>query len=74
MSEASVIVAASAEHRREAIEAVTFMIDAVKGTAAIWKKVKLHSDTVRKQWLVATSALFKRGVVLCTLNLTHLVC
>ena len=39
MSEASVIVAASAEHRREAIEAVTFMIDAVKGTAAILKKV-----------------------------------
>jgi len=45
VSEASVIVAASAEHRREAIEAVTFMIDAVKGTAAIWKKVRLNTAT-----------------------------
>ena len=43
VSEASVIVAASAEHRREAIEAVAFAIDAIKSTAAIWKKVANYS-------------------------------
>ena len=43
MGEASVIVAASAEHRQEAIEAVAFVIDAVKSTAAIWKKVTYYS-------------------------------
>ena len=43
VSEASVIVAASAEHRQEAIEAVAFAIDAVKSTAAIWKKVANYS-------------------------------
>ena len=43
MGEASVIVAASAEHRQEAIEAVAFVIDAVKSTAAIWKKVEYYS-------------------------------
>ena len=39
VSEASIVIAASAEHRKEAIEAVTFTIDAVKSMAAIWKKV-----------------------------------
>ena len=39
VSEASVIIAVSAEHRREAIEAVACAIDALKGTATIWKKV-----------------------------------
>ena len=33
------MVAVSAEHRREAIEAVSYGIDAVKSVAAIWKKV-----------------------------------
>ena len=41
VSEASIAVAVSAEHRAEAIEAVAFAVDAVKATAAIWKKVSL---------------------------------
>ena len=39
VGQASVMVAVSAEHRREAIEAVSYGIDAVKSVAAIWKKV-----------------------------------
>ena len=35
----SVIVAVSARHRRDALEAVAFGIDTIKSTAAIWKKV-----------------------------------
>ena len=42
MSEASVMIAVSAEHRKEAIDAVAYAIDQVKSTVAIWKKV---SDT-----------------------------
>ena len=37
--EASVMIAVSAEHRKEAIEAVAYAIDQVKSTATIWKKV-----------------------------------
>ena len=33
------MVAVSAENRREAIEAVSYGIDAVKSVATIWKKV-----------------------------------
>lgn len=38
VSEASVVIAVSAEHRKEAIEAVAFAIEVVKSVAAIWKK------------------------------------
>lgn len=38
VKEASVIIAVSSEHRREAIDAVSFAIDAVKSSTAIWKK------------------------------------
>ena len=40
--EASVMVAVSTEHRREALEAVSYTIDQVKSTATIWKKVHLY--------------------------------
>ena len=40
VGEASVMIAASSEHRKEAIEAVAHAIDAVKSTATIWKKVR----------------------------------
>ena len=33
------MVAVSTEHRREALEAVSYTIDQVKSTATIWKKV-----------------------------------
>ena len=42
VSEASVVIAVSAEHRKEAIEAVAFAIEVVKSVAAIWKKVLLQ--------------------------------
>ena len=42
VGEASVMIAASSEHRKEAIEAVAHAIDAVKSTATIWKKVYLN--------------------------------
>ena len=39
VAEASVMIAMSAEHRKEAIDAVTYAINQVKSTVAIWKKV-----------------------------------
>ena len=45
------MIAASSEHRKEAIEAVAHAIDAVKATATIWKKVVFrfnHTTADRK--------------------------
>ena len=39
VSEASVMIAVSSEHRTEALDAVSYAIDQVKSTATIWKKV-----------------------------------
>ena len=33
------IIAVSAVHRKEALEATSFTIDAIKSSVAIWKKV-----------------------------------
>ncbi|KAL5481710.1 hypothetical protein EMCRGX_G021938 [Ephydatia muelleri] len=43
VGQASVMVAVSAENRREAIEAVSYGIDAVKSVATIWKK-EMYED------------------------------
>lgn len=43
IGEASVITAASAAHRREAIDACHFLIDELKATVPIWKK-ELYED------------------------------
>ncbi len=40
VSEASVIIAVSSTHRKEALEAVAFAIEAVKASTAIWKKAR----------------------------------
>lgn len=42
IGEASVVIAVSAAHRREAIEAVHFAIDELKRTVPIWKKVAIE--------------------------------
>ena len=41
VSEASVMIAVSAEHRKEALEAVPYAINQVKSTTTIWKKVRV---------------------------------
>ncbi|XP_025077993.1 molybdopterin synthase catalytic subunit-like [Pomacea canaliculata] len=41
--EASIIIAISASHRKEALEAVHFAIDSVKATVPIWKK-EVYND------------------------------
>ena len=38
VGEASVLIAASSAHRREALEAVAWAIDTLKATVPIWKK------------------------------------
>ncbi|MPC15606.1 Molybdopterin synthase catalytic subunit [Portunus trituberculatus] len=43
VTESSVIIAVSSEHRRESLEAVTFLIDGLKAKVPIWKK-ELYSD------------------------------
>jgi molybdopterin synthase catalytic subunit len=40
VGEASVIIAVSSAHRKQAIEAAHFAIDTLKATVPIWKKVK----------------------------------
>jgi len=39
VSEASVIIAISSTHRRDALQAVEYAIDTLKSTVPIWKKV-----------------------------------
>lgn len=41
VGEASVIIAVSSAHRKEALEAAHFAIDTLKATVPIWKKVTL---------------------------------
>ena len=41
VKEPSIIIAASSEHRKEAIDAVAFAIDAVKSSTTVWKKVRI---------------------------------
>ncbi|CAL4171817.1 unnamed protein product, partial [Meganyctiphanes norvegica] len=43
VKEASVIVAASSEHRKESLEAVSFLIDGIKTSVPIWKK-EIYDD------------------------------
>ncbi|XP_076034038.1 molybdenum cofactor synthesis 2B [Oratosquilla oratoria] len=38
VQEASVVIAVSSEHRRESLDAVSFMIDALKASVPIWKR------------------------------------
>ncbi len=60
VSEASVIIAVSSTHRKEALEAVAFAIEAVKASTAIWKKARemvyLWSCLVRALCLVPIHA------------------
>lgn len=48
VSEASVMIAVSAEHRKEALEAVPYAINQVKSTTTIWKK-EIYEDE-DEQW------------------------
>ncbi|XP_071542117.1 molybdopterin synthase catalytic subunit isoform X2 [Panulirus ornatus] len=43
VTESSVIVAVSSEHRRESLDAVSFLIDSLKASVPIWKK-EVYSD------------------------------
>merc|ERR1712178_416981 len=49
VGEASVIIAISSSHRREAIEAVHFAINALKATVLIWKK-ELYDEEGDAAW------------------------
>ena len=43
VGEASIVIAVSSPHRKEALEAVHFAIDHVKATVPVWKKVCLKA-------------------------------
>lgn len=55
LTEASVLVAASAPHRAEAFEACRFAIDALKASAPIWKK-EFYRDGGDARWVVNREA------------------
>src|ERR1700690_1711151 len=42
IGEASIVIAVSSVHRREAFDACRFIIDSIKTTAPIWKKEYFH--------------------------------
>lgn len=48
VTEASVVVAVSSEHRKESLEAVQFAIDDLKANVPIWKK-EFYADK-KSQW------------------------
>jgi molybdopterin synthase catalytic subunit len=43
IGEASIVIAVSSGHRREAVEAAHFAIDELKRTVPIWKKVRCNN-------------------------------
>lgn len=43
VTDASVIIAVSSEHRRESLDAVSYLIDSLKAKVPIWKK-EIYSD------------------------------
>jgi len=49
VGEASVAIAASSVHRREALEAVHYAIDALKATVPVWKKEIYENGEVWKE-------------------------
>ena len=42
IGEASVVVAVSAAHRRDSMRAVEYLIDTLKASVPVWKKVAPH--------------------------------
>jgi len=48
VSEASVVIVASSPHRRESLEAVTWMIDELKAKVPIWKNEKYRDGSTWK--------------------------
>ncbi|HRR27322.1 MAG TPA: molybdenum cofactor biosynthesis protein MoaE [Acidobacteriota bacterium] len=51
VGECSVLIAAAAEHRREAFEAVRYLLDTMKRTAPIWKKEVFKDNTNEAVWV-----------------------
>lgn len=49
VGEASVVIAVSSAHRKEAFEACRFLIDELKQTVPIWKKERYADD--RTEWV-----------------------
>ena len=62
IGEASVVVAVSAAHRRDAMRAVEFLIDTLKASVPVWKKVAPH-DNIRA-WLMQAGGVRRRHVEL----------
>jgi len=50
VGEASVIIAISSAHRREALEAAQFCIDDLKRTVPIWKLERYADEGVAPEW------------------------
>ena len=63
VGEPSVMIAVSATHRKEAIEATSFAIDAVKSSTTIWKKV---SGTTCTSTILMKSVYFNNVRVMFT--------
>ena len=56
------MVAVSSEHRHDAISAVTYVIDSIKASTTIWKKVCLYSICVCSTNLIVTLGNFTYNV------------
>ncbi|RHY33654.1 hypothetical protein DYB32_007970 [Aphanomyces invadans] len=72
VKEASVVIAVSSPHRREALEAVAFAIDTLKARVPIWKLEKYEGDDRMwkenpewRQTMVPISALLSQAKSTC---------
>lgn len=59
MSEASVFVAISSEHRQESLDAVSFTINALKASVPIWKKEVYESSAAAASKTDAADSAWK---------------
>ena len=61
VTETSVIIAVSSQHRQESLEAVHYAIDSLKATVPIWKKVYFVEVLQSKSGLFAPTLNLKNG-------------
>jgi len=62
VTEASIVIAISSEHRRESLEAVHYAIDTLKASVPIWKKEVYEpkgENSTESQWKANQECFWK---------------
>jgi hypothetical protein len=69
VTEASIVIAISSPHRREALEAVQFAIDTLKATVPIWKKVRFCLSNICFMFVTTIHMLKLTFIIIICVNI-----